>query len=97
MNRDDIKKMFETELEKVKTAVESSSVVDSKKNLGIAVEKAKVSINQYVDSLQMANTKLDAIIDPLLERAQKSRVTPLLVAFLILSAISAGIAIGTHL
>ncbi|MXS81584.1 hypothetical protein [Nitrosomonas oligotropha] len=97
MKPDELKQLLEAQLEKIQTAMSTSSVVDVKKNLEIAIAKAKTEINEHISTFEAANAKADGIIDPLLEKAQKSRFTPLLVAFLILSAMAAGVAIGIHL
>ena len=97
MTPDQLKQLLEAQLGKIQTAMSTSSVVDVKKNLEIAIEKAKVETNYHISKFDAANAKADDIIDPLLEKAQKSRFTPLLVAFLILSAMGAGVAIGIRL
>lgn len=92
-----IKQQFEADLKKIEDAISYSSLSNLRSDLAKVVADTKANAAKHLDALEQANSKADKALDPLIEQAQRSRYTPLYVAFLFLSGVVAGIGIGIHL
>lgn len=92
-----IKEQLAADLKKIEDAVSYSSLSNLRADLAKVVADAKDNAEKHLSALETANDKADQIIDPLIEKAQSSRYTPLYIAFLFLSGFAAGISVGIYL
>lgn len=92
-----IKEQFAADLKKIEDAVSYSSLSNLREDLAKVVADTKENAEKHFSALEAANDKADQIIDPLIEKAQSSRYTPLYVAFLFLSGFAAGVSVGIYL
>lgn len=92
-----IKQQFEADLKKIEDAISYSSLSNLRADLAKVVADTKANAEKHLSALEQANGKADQVLDPLIEQAQRSRYTPLYIAFLFLSGFAAGLGIGIHL
>ena len=92
-----IKEQLAADLKKIEDAVSYSSLSNLRGDIAKVVADTKHNAEKHFSALEAANDKADQIIDPLIEKAQASRYTPLYVAFLFLSGFAAGVSVGIYL
>ncbi len=92
-----IKEQLAADLKKIEDAVSYSSLSNLREDLAKVVADTKQNAEKHFSALETANDKADKIIDPLIEKAQGSRYTPLYVVFLFLSGFAAGVSVGIYL
>ena len=92
-----IKEQLAADLKKIEDAVSYSSLSNLRQDLAKVVADTKQNAEKHFSAMEAANDKADQIIDPLIEKAQSSRYTPLYVAFLFLSGFAAGVSVGIYL
>ena len=86
----ELKNEFIKDLERIKEAVTSSSVVDLRERVGGVIDEVKGKAIQRINQLEVINQQADRIADPIVEKIMQSRWT----AVIMISALFGGVLIG---